>query len=261
MSSPALKSAPSLRLLFHGAKKCLTGSGRGSSRAALAVFASTVFALTSCTQSDVVVVKLAPNVETRHFDIGLRPPEAAPPQHNECANTNWFFRCNNDFEFDTVSSEEKPGACTVTIKIKKVHLKLDLPIVMYLPVNATDRVKAHELGHVKICEKAYQGAYDIAYDAGKKVIGKDFTATSKTMDQAFKLALREAGQEIGRQYRSQTVDRVNIVSSLYDRITSTKNDISYVSTAIDQAWAEYDELSRRVRDNPKTGPDPSKEGG
>lgn len=207
--------------------------------------------LSGCAAQDVEVVKTPPNVESQFFDAGVRTFGAGPPQHNECANTNWYFQCFSKFEFDVASSEKIATGYRVGLRIKKVHLKLDLPITKYLPEKATERVLAHEDGHVKICLKAYENAEQSARQAANGVIGKVISGKGKTLEQACQIALREAGQAIGREYRAKTVDRVNVVSALYDQITSKRNEAGYVDTAIAESWSLLD---RAMADGAKKAP-------
>ncbi|HEY9786684.1 MAG TPA: hypothetical protein V6D17_14880 [Candidatus Obscuribacterales bacterium] len=195
-----------------------------------------------CSSEHIKVTREEPKVETQFYDKGVRTPESAYALHNECANTNWDFHCYSDFDFDVVDDKPIPIGRRVALRIKQVRLRLELPITMYLPEQASLRVRAHEEGHVKICRTAYDSAYAIARDAAQKVVGREFKGDGKTFEQACRIALSNASQEIGRHYRAGTVDKVNTISAMYDRITSTRNDPSYVDTAIEQATRQTEKL-------------------
>gem|GEM_PF-1114617 len=216
---------------------------------ALAVFLVALLSsvVTGCSQSPVSIEKQPPVIKTEYFDKGARPPEANTPEHNECANTHWDFGCSPELSWDLVKRERAADGENVVLKITKVKIPLKLEITMWLPEKATEDVVAHEKGHAAICIDAYKQADAVARDAATNVIGKEIVAHGADFEATIKSALTNVYQDIARRYREETVDKANITSGLYDRMTMKDHAASKVESKVSDAELEYEHLSPALK--------------
>jgi hypothetical protein len=176
--------------------------------------------VTSCSISSVEVKRLPSSTER----IGAKSKN----EEERCtAHTDWFFHCQPKFDYVLSSIEQSEShSFAVQLVIKKVEMKLTLPIKVFATSDAMDYVIEHENGHVKICNDVYDGAEVIAQTAAGEVIGETFSGTGASKEEAQQKALDEAAKKICSAYRAQTVDHVNRVSSIYDWMSKTSPQVS-----------------------------------
>lgn len=198
--------------------------------------------LSSCATQPIHIQKAPPEIKTQYFDKGMRPPESSPPEHNDCANTHWHYGFIPKVAFDLVQRERVADGEIVLIKIKKVDLKLNLQITMWLPEKASEDVIAHEKGHAAICLDAYKSAETYARAAAEPFVGKQIRAHGSNFEATINRALTDVNQEMARKYREETVERANITGALYDKITLTDHAASKVEQKITDAEIEYQRL-------------------
>lgn len=199
----------------------------------------TAASLSSCASQPVEIQKAAPEIKTKVFDKGMRPPEASPPEHNDCANTHWHYGFIPEVAFDQVLRERVSDGEEVVIKIKKINLKLNLEITMWLPEKASEDVVAHEKGHAEICLDVYKTAENSAQAAAQPFIGKEIRAHGSDYEATIKRALTDVNQEMARMYREQTVERANVTAGLYDKMTVTDHAAAKVDQKVADAEIEY----------------------
>jgi len=132
--------------------------------------------------------------------------------------TVWQFHCVPALEYDVVGKKQTGKQQLVSLKITKADVQLSLVVTMNLTDFATKREIAHEEGHVKICSTAYARASLFAESAAQSIIGRVYQGQGDDMDMACKAAIQQAAAELTSQYRKGTVDYVNRVSQLYDKI-------------------------------------------
>lgn len=222
----------------------------GSTRLCFLFFGLSVFAaisLTSCASQPIEIQKAPPEIKTQYFDKGMRPPEASPPEHNDCANTHWHFGFIPDIDFDVVLRERVSDGEEVVIKIKKIKLKLNLETTMWLPEKASADVIAHEKGHAAICLDAYKSAELYARAAAEPFVGKQVRARGSDLETTVKRALSDINQEMARKYREETVEKANITGGLYDKITITDHAAAKVEQKIADAELEYKRISPELK--------------
>ncbi|MCC7531557.1 MAG: hypothetical protein IT342_23845 [Candidatus Melainabacteria bacterium] len=172
----------------------------------------------------------------------MRPPESSPPEHNDCANTHWHYGFIPKVAFDLVLRERVNDGEEVVIKIKRIDLKLNLEVTMWLPEKASEDVIAHEKGHAAICLDAYKSAETYARAAAEPFVGKQIRAHGANFEATINRALTDVNQEMARKYREETVERANITGALYDKITITDHVASKVEQKIADAEIEYQRL-------------------
>ncbi len=211
----------------------------------LILFATTT--LSSCSTPPVVIEKAAPEIKTQIFDKGLRPPEASPPEHNDCANTHWHYGIMPAISYDTKLRERVSDGEEVVIKITKINIKLNLEVTMWLPEKASEDVIAHERGHAAICLDAYKSAETYAKAAADAFIGKEIRARGSDYETTLKRALTDVKQEIVRNYNEETVVRANFTAGLYDKITVTDHAAAKVDQKVADAEIEYKRILPQLK--------------
>lgn len=210
----------------------------------LSVFSTLI---TSCASQPIEIQKAPPEIKTQYFDKGMRPPEASPPEHNDCANTHWHYGFIPKVDFDLVLRERVPDGEEVVIKIKRIDLKLNLEVTMWLPEKASEDVIAHEKGHAAICLDAYKSAETYARAAAEPFVGKEIRAHGSDLEATIKRALTDVNQEMARKYREETVERANITGGLFDKITITDHAAAKVEQKIADAEIDYQRILPEIQ--------------
>ncbi len=203
--------------------------------------------LSSCSTPPVVIQKASPVIKTQMFDKGMRPPEASPPEHNDCANTHWHYGFIPEVAYDLKLRERVSDGEEVVIKIKKIDIKLNLEVTMWLPEKASQDVIAHERGHAAICLDMYKSAETYAKVAADVFIGKEIRARGSDFETTIKRALTDVNQEMARTYREETVQRANFTAGLYDKITVTDHAAAKVDQKVADAELEYQRILPQLK--------------
>ncbi|MBX9667567.1 MAG: hypothetical protein K2X93_08120 [Candidatus Obscuribacterales bacterium] len=196
-------------------------------------------ALTSCTLagcgSPVSVKKTPLAVKTVLFDPDN--PGNTPLTPDEEAVTIWSFGCKTDFDFDIVDNTMlSKDDVMVTLKISSSKITLTAPITVFLPKGASEELKRHEDGHVQICRRIYQDAEKEAGIAAAIVVGKEYQASGKTVEEACRIAVERASADVCLRYHgiSHSVSRI---SDVYDSIYRTEH--GDMQAMIDKAFSKY----------------------
>lgn len=203
--------------------------------------------VTGCSQGPVKITQVPPEIKTEYFDKGARPPEANTPDHNDCANTHWHYSFIPKINWELIKRERALDGENVTVKIKSVDLTLKLPITMWLPEKASEDVLAHEKGHAAICIDIYKQANRVAEEAAGLVVGKEFGAHGNNYEEALKNLQTELEQMMASKYREDTLDRANVTSAFYDKITMADHAASKVNSKVEDAELEYERLAPELR--------------
>ena len=204
-------------------------------------------AMAGCSQSPVSIEKFSPSIKTEFFDKGARPPEANTPDHNDCANTHWHFGFFPEIGWELVKRERSSEGENVVIKIKSAKLTLKLDITMWLPEKASQDVIAHEKGHAAICLDAYKQAEKVAQDAANSMIGQKVEAHGPDYESTLKSALTNVYQDLARKYREETLDKANVTSAFYDKITMKDHAASKVDSKVEDAELQYEHLAPELK--------------
>lgn len=215
-------------------------TGRKDSTAILTflmVSSAASLSLGSCASNsgaNVIITKQAPSIERKLFDPG-RKPRPAP---DESAETQWYFHVKPDFKYDVVSEHTLPsGEHVAVIEVSQVLLNLSLPITVWLPENAPGDVKAHEDGHVKICTDVYEYADRAATEAAQPILKTVFQGQGPDQSTAVHKAVDCAAQALASEYRRNTSDVVNRVSSTYDEFTANSQGSLPPDRLVQEAFA------------------------
>ncbi|MBS1955509.1 MAG: hypothetical protein JST89_15100 [Cyanobacteria bacterium SZAS-4] len=199
-----------------------------------------------------VLVEQEPiSVKKEFFDRGSTQSKQVAEEHNQSANTHWKFQCVPKFRFHIVKMTEanpRPGDHVVTVKLRitSVSVFLAAPVTIYLPKLAKPEVVSHEDGHFKICKKVYdRDARPAAQSAAQALIGKEFEGSGNSLELASQEALHHAAQEMGRGFRSKTIDYLDRVSAYYDQLTPQHPESKYVDVCVEAAFKAEEQMQAK----------------
>lgn len=202
-----------------------------------------MFLFASCS-SDPVEVSQSPmksKVSYLGKDFEGNGPEIALEKDQQ-AVTEWDFGCQNNFEFDIKEEHKKSnGNYFVSLCIKKVHISLSAPVIIWLPENAAPEVVAHERGHEKICRLVYESSKKTAHKAAESVIGKIFEGEGKDRDEACSAALAQGQDYVCQIYHGEASQDVNAISEIYDALDQNQKERS--EDLVNQAFIRYKRIS------------------
>ncbi len=202
-----------------------------------------------------VLVEQQPiSVKKEYFDRNSAQSKEFAAEHNQSANTHWRFQCIPKFRFDIVENKKvgtsPDSTVNVKLRITNVTVFLAAPVTIYLPKLAKPEVVSHEDGHFKICRKVYEvNAKPAAQSAARALIGKEFEGSGKTAELASQEALHHAAQEMGREFRSKTIDYLDRVSAYYDQLTPQHPESKYVDVCVEAAFKAEDQVQAQSKNS------------
>lgn len=195
-----------------------------------------------------VLVEQEPiSITKEYFDRDSIQSKEFAEEHNQSANTHWRFKCVPKFRFDIVENKKSGRApeetVNVRLRITNVNVFLGCPVIIYLPKLAKPEVVSHEDGHFKICKKVYdRDARSAAQSAAQSLIGKEFEGSGKSLESASQEALHHAAQDMGRAFRSKTIDYLDRVSAYYDQLTPQHPESKYVDACVEAAFKAEEQM-------------------
>src|SRR5205807_9265441 len=131
-------------------------------------------------------------VEHRTFDPAHPPADMPALKANEAAVTQALFNCAVESSYRIDDRRRHDGRCSVSATITSVKMTVELKIVIWLPRNATEKLKAHEEGHRRINEQIYGDAERIARTVTQRLDGKQIAAEGEDCSKAEKQAVEAA---------------------------------------------------------------------
>ncbi|HEY9783815.1 MAG TPA: hypothetical protein V6D17_00345, partial [Candidatus Obscuribacterales bacterium] len=185
-------------------------------------------------QKLVIVQKKPPQIETRVFHKD-DPTSEVPLKTDRDATTNWDFHYVVDLSYDIASSKKTGEDTCVVIKITRAHIKLELPMVIWIPENVDEKLLSHEDGHKQIAEDIYKNADAVAADQARAMLNATFTGKGKNEHEACADAVHAAATELNRQYRKEVLDYSKRASDLYDDLTQHGKNKRPVFLAVREA--------------------------
>jgi hypothetical protein len=183
-----------------------------------------------------------PTVQRKTFDPANPPaamPHLTPP---EAAVTVCEFGFSAEPLYDVTSRDRiADGTWSVTISVKSVAVRVRLGIVIWLPKDASDKLKAHEEGHRKLDEANYKRlAEDAAKLAAGEMEGAQFTGQGKTAWKAESDAIRSLFEKAGHTYLAHSEAENRRINEIYDQITAHGTNDVPESEAARQATEQYE---------------------
>ena len=212
-------------------------TGKGLLVGAWLLLSVYVASCSSLSNQDVVSVEKQPETISRHLlehaSIKLRKMSKA-----EGALTTWFFRCSNVLTYEIQSESSLNQTVSVEIIVTGVNMRIGLNMDVFLKEDAPEELRAHEDGHVKICQLIYQEAEVKARKAAQSVLRRKFSGAGSGRKQALENALNGASEAICSLYRDETVALANKTSDSYDKITDDGRAAVKVGDAIAMAFKQ-----------------------
>jgi hypothetical protein len=150
---------------------------------------------------------------------------------------------------------QRTGKCRETLVIQNVNLTIALKITLWLPDNATEKLKVHEEGHREMTEKVYSERSDkAAKAAGALIDGKRLIAEADNcdeVDKAVEQTIGEANKKVYHAYLTRTADASARAGEIYDEITrhGIRMDIDE-KTAAAQAFAREADEEKQAATRP-----------
>lgn len=157
-------------------------------------------------------------VQRRYFEDGI------PRKHKDkTPRTNWQFRCRPQISYDVVAHKTSVDGKTqsISVKITAIRLDLSVPIVMWISRNEEKSTVEHEFGHVKICSDVYADAQPKMRDYAKTFVGKTYSGSGPTPDDACADALKQPFAEMSAHFTTITNNKAKRISEFYDHLDAT----------------------------------------
>lgn len=177
---------------------------------------------TSAQNTNAVLIDKQPiAVKRRYFEDDVAAKRTAKTA--KTPRTDWQFRCLPQISYDIVENKTAADGRnhSVTLKIKGVSLKLSVPIVIRIAKNEPKLTIEHEFGHVKICADVYESADQLMRDYGKSLLGKSYSGSGSTEDEACNAALKTPFGQLSQHFTTITNDKVKRISQFYDHLDQT----------------------------------------
>jgi hypothetical protein len=215
-------------------------------------FIAAILPLFLCTAlaSGKVTVKREPiDVQYKTFDPE-HPPEGMPHLNpGESAITSYNFRILPRADYEVADRKQTADGWTASVDVHGVVMTLQLHVVVYTPIGASDKLKAHEEGHRKISEQVYQErAISAARTAGALLDGKTLTGQGPDWKKAAGNAVIPPAEVMAKDYLKHTADIAEEVNDIYDELTQHGTNDKPEAEAIKEAFA------KSIANHPTTRP-------
>jgi hypothetical protein len=190
-----------------------------------------------------------PVIEHKTFDPANPPAEMPHLDSAESAVTTSDFRIQAKADYELVSRKASDTGVTSLVSMHGVTISTQLHVVVYVPIGASEKLKAHEEGHRKLAEKIYMDyALGAARAAGAQVDGRRFSGDGPDWTTAAQNAVSQPIRDMGDRYLEMTSKRSSIVNDAYDVLTAHGVNAKPEEVAMAEALAQYE------KDHPTTQP-------
>ena len=183
----------------------------------------------------VSVRKSEPVIQKLAYDKDNRPPKEVGKHPSVEANTHWDFRITPEVTVEKKELEPNAQGFHVTVLVKSISVELALPIEMWVPEGVSERVIAHEEGHIRICKHFYSDAHNVARECANSTIGHTYDGVGKDENEAIQRAIELATGELCTCYQRKVIEPTNRASATYDRLTSHGQNSMPIGEAVDKA--------------------------
>ena len=143
------------------------------------------------------------------------------------------------YQFDVVKKEQSPSQYSVTIKPTRTLVQLALPITIWTPWGAPEKLHKHEEGHRQIAERVYEEAEDIARYFAGSILEKSFDGRGGSEAEAIENAYSAAAKELNESYRNSVFEYSRCVNQEYDRITKRGLEELDEKVAVNRAFEKF----------------------
>jgi len=184
------------------------------SRFACSIAAAAVFLLASPVLAQVEIARKAPTAVIKQFNPKRPPKEMPALRPGEAAVCESKFLCQVQVEVEISSGAGEPTECKVT----GVKAELRLDVVIWIPSDATHKIRVHEDGHRQISEHFYARAEEVAKQIGAKYVGKELEVKSAEPAETRPIIQRVAN-EFCQEYLGTIEVPSEKVQMKYDQLT------------------------------------------
>ena len=185
----------------------------------------------------VSVHKSEPVIQRHAYDKDNRPPEAVGKHPSVEANTHWDYRITPEVTVERRKLLPNAHGFQATVLVKSISVELALPIEVWVPEGVSDRVIAHEEGHIRICKHFYRDAREVARECASATIGHTYEGVGKDENEAIQQAIELATGELCTCYQRKIIEPTNRASATYDRLTSHGQNSTPIGEAVEKAIA------------------------
>lgn len=196
---------------------------------------------------DVIVNKAAPAIARKTFDPDKLPDPKPPLKHDEVAACEYVFRIEMDLQPIPGTPQPAPGGgVKASVRLNQVRVRLSMPTTIWLPKGATEHVKEHEEGHLRIAQTFYKDADKKARELATAMIGKAYEGEGANANAAYGAALQKAAQELNDKYIEAIKTPCDEVEAIYDQITDKARNLDLKSDkAVTQALETWNQAKKK----------------
>ena len=173
-----------------------------------------MFAAVSTARAQVEVARKPPSSVTKTFNPKKPPKEMPALRPGEAAVCESKFLCQVQVEVEISSAPGERPEC----KITGIKSELRLDVVIWLPNDATHKIRVHEDGHRQISEHFYARAEQVAKKLGEKYVGQELEVKS-----AEPADTRPAIQRVASEFCQEYLGAIEVpsekVQMKYDQLT------------------------------------------
>jgi hypothetical protein len=180
--------------------------------ASIAVAALLVFA--SPLAAQVEIARKPPTAAIKQFNPRKPPKEMPALRPGEAAVCESKFLCQVQVEVEISSGAGEPTECKVT----GIKAELRLDVVIWLPSDATHKIRVHEDGHRQISEHFYARAEEVAKEIGAKYVGKELEVKSPEPAET-RPVIQRVANEFCHEYLGTIEVPSERVQMKYDQLT------------------------------------------
>lgn len=196
-------------------------------------------ALCACAGPQRVIVEKAPEALARHvYDRGARPQSQVKLHPSVEANTHWEFQFVPEIQVLKTKLEQNKDDMVATVRVKNVKIELALPIDMWLPESASEKVIAHENGHIEICKHFYKNADLVAHKSASAICDREFSGRGEDESACVRSAIEAASSILSNDYQTKIVLPAHRASAIYDKLTMHGQNSMETARAIEQSIKE-----------------------
>ena len=178
------------------------------------IAAAAVLLIASPLAAQVEIARKAPTAAIKTFNPKRPPKEMPALRPGEAAVCESKFLCQVQVEVEISSGAGEPTECKVT----GIKAELRLDVVIWLPSDATHKIRVHEDGHRQISEHFYARAEEVAKAIGTKYVGKELEVKSSEPAET-RPVIQRVANEFCHEYLGTIEVPSEKVQMKYDQLT------------------------------------------
>ena len=182
----------------------------------------------------VVSVNVAePSLEHNYYNLAQgKPPEV----QGKLAATVPFFKCSPDISFRPPSTNAEG---LLSFEVETVSMSIGLETTIFVPFDATQKIKDHEEGHRAIAEYFHSKGREAADRAGKALYLRKFDTTKGDPENSESLARIMAVRAAQEEYWKYTATPCRSAAFYYDQLTDSGRSSTNTTEEVSQSIERY----------------------